>query len=213
MNGVGVRDARPLGERVYERVCDDIINEVITPGAQLVQDQLAAQYGVSRMPVRDVLTRLVHEGMADFIPGRGYFVKILSEAEIVDVYEVRREIEALAIRRFNGKYTPMELAVLEMTLAEADAVQDTDFDAIFRTSTDFHLALAQPCPNKYLLQSLRGIWENPVQRRIIRSYKNDAAKAAGVVAKHRRLLDMARKGQTDQLIEHLASCHSPVTSP
>ena len=212
MNGVGVRDARPLGERVYERVCDDIINEVITPGRNWSRTSWPQVRGFPHAG-QGLLTRLVHEGMADFIPGRGYFVKILSEAEIVDVYEVRREIEALAIRRFNGKYTPMELAVLEMTLAEADAVQDTDFDAIFRTSTDFHLALAQPCPNKYLLQSLRGIWENPVQRRIIRSYKNDAAKAAGVVAKHRRLLDMARKGQTDQLIEHLASCHSPVTSP
>ncbi len=98
-----------------------------------------------------------------------------------------------------------------MTLAEAEAVPDADFDEIFRTSTDFHLALVEPCPNKYLLHSLRGIWENPVQRRIIRSYKNDASKATGVVAKHRRLLDMARKGQTDELIEHLASCHSPLT--
>lgn len=211
MNGVDVRDARPLGERVYEEVCNDIVNELIAPGAQLVQDQLAAQYGVSRMPVRDVLTRLVHEGMADFIPGRGYFVKILSDAEIKDVYEVRREIEALAIRRFNGKYTPIELAVLEMKLAEAEATQEADFDEIFRTSRDFHLALVEPCPNRYLLQSLRGIWENPVQRRIIRSYKNDASKAAGVVAKHRRLLDMARQGHTDDLIEHLASCHSPLT--
>lgn len=211
MTGTSVRDARPLAERVYDQVCDDIINEVIEPGAQLVQDNLASQYGVSRMPVRDVLTRLVHEGMADFFPGRGYFVKVLSESDIMDVYEVRREIEALAIRRFNGAYSPMELAVLEMTLAEASEVQDTDFDEIFRTSRDFHLALVDPCPNKYLLQSLRGIWENPVQRRIIRSYKNDAAKASGVVAKHRHLLEMARKGQIDELIEHLASCHSPAT--
>ncbi len=110
MSAVGVRDARPLAEQVYERACDDIVNEVLAPGSQLVQDQLAAQYGVSRMPVRDVLTRLVHEGLADFIPGRGYFVKTLTDAEIMDVYETRREIEALAIRRFEGKYTPMELA-------------------------------------------------------------------------------------------------------
>ena len=211
MSDVGIRDPRPLAERVYERVCDDIVMELIAPGAQLVQDQLAARYEVSRMPVRDVLARLEHEGMADFIPGRGYFVKVLGEQDVVDVYEVRREIEALAIRRFSGRYTPMELARLEMSLAEADAVRDEDFDAIFRTSTDFHLALVDPCPNKYLLQSLRGIWENPVQRRIIRFYKNDPAKAAGVVAKHRRLLDMARKGQTEQLIEHLANCHSPLT--
>lgn len=211
MSDVGIKDPRPLGQRVYEQVCDDIVNEVIAPGAQLVQDHLASQYGVSRMPVRDVLTRLELEGLADFIPGRGYFVKVLSDAEIVDVYEVRREIEVLAIRRFDGKYSPMDLAVLEMKLAEAAAVDELDFDEIFRTSRDFHLALVEPCPNKYLLQSLRGIWENPVQRLIIRSYKNDAEKASGVVAKHRRLLSMARAGHIDELIEHLASCHSPLT--
>lgn len=211
MNSADVRDARPLSERVYDRVCDDIVNETIAPGTQLVQDQLAAQYGVSRMPVRDVLARLVHEGMADFIPGRGHFVKVLSEADIADVYEVRREVEALAIRRFEGKYSPMELARLEMSLAEAEAVPASDFDGIFRTSRDFHLALVAPCPNKYLLQSLRGIWENPVQRRIIRSYQADTAKGAGVVAKHRRLLAMARSGNTEDLIAQLASCHSPLS--
>lgn len=62
----------------------------------------------------------------------------------MDVYEVRREIEALAIRRFNGAYSPMELAILEMTLAETSEVQDTDCDEIFRTSRDFHLALVGP---------------------------------------------------------------------
>lgn len=210
MKSGDIRDARPLSERVYERVCDDIVSELIAPGAQLVQDQLAAQYGVSRMPVRDVLARLVHEGMADFIPGRGHFVKVLSDADIADVYEVRREVEALAIRRFAGRYTPMELARLEMSLAEAESVPPGDFDAIFRTSMDFHLALVAPCPNKYLLASLQGIWENPVQRRIIRSYRDDSAKAAGVVAKHRRLLALARSGSTEDLIDQLAGCHSPL---
>ncbi|MCQ9166066.1 MULTISPECIES: GntR family transcriptional regulator [unclassified Arthrobacter] len=211
VKGTAVRDARPLAERVYDLVCDDIVNGTLAPGAQLVQDQLAADYGVSRMPVRDVLTRLVHEGMADFIPGRGYFVKVLSYADVIDVYEVRREVEALAIRRFEGRYSPMELARLEMSLVEAEAVTDADFDEIFRTSTDFHLALVAPCPNKYMLHSLQGIWENPVQRRIIRSYKNDGAKAAGVAAKHRRLLGLARAGKTEELIKELASCHTPDT--
>lgn len=204
-----VREGGPLSERVYERVCDEIVRGLIAPGAQLIQDQLAAKYGVSRMPVRDVLARLVHEGMADFIPARGHFVTVLSAEDIADVYEVRREVEALAIKRFAGKYSPMELARLEMSLDEAESVPPNDFDDIFRTSRDFHLALVAPCPNKYLLHSLQGIWENPVQRRIIHSYQADGAKAADVVAKHRRLLAIARTGNTDNLIAQLASCHGP----
>ena len=196
---------RPLSEQVYERISDEIVNGVVEPGAPLVQEQLADEYGVSRTPIRDALNRLVHEGLATLVPGAGYFATTLTPSNVAEVYEVRKALEIMAIRQCGAKYTPLELARLELLIAEGSA--STDAEALFITTRGFHLNLAAPCPNKFLLTTLESVWDNPVQRLISRSYPLDDAKLARVADSHRKILAAARAGDPDVLIPLLDLCH------
>lgn len=63
-------------------------------GSQLRQDALAETYGVSRIPVREVLLQLEAEGLVRIVPRRGAVVSGLSREEIADVFELRLLLEA-----------------------------------------------------------------------------------------------------------------------
>lgn len=196
---------RPLSEQVYERISDEIVNGVVEPGAPLVQEQLADEYGVSRTPVRDALNRLVHEGLATLVPGAGYFATTLTPSNVAEVYEVRKALEIMAIRQFGANYSPLELARLELLIAEGSA--SADAEALFAATRRFHLGLAAPCPNKFLLSTLETVWDNPVQRLISRSYPLDEAKLARVAEAHGKILASARAADPDLLISLLDLCH------
>ena len=147
----------------------------------------------------------MHEGLATLVPGAGYFATTLTPSNVAEVYEVRKALEIMAIRQCGAKYTPLELARLELLIAEGSA--SADAEALFTATRRFHLSLAAPCPNKFLLTTLESVWDNPVQRLISRSYPLDDAKLARVADAHRKILASARAGDPDVLIPLLDLCH------
>jgi DNA-binding GntR family transcriptional regulator len=205
MPAQAAKKVRPLSEHVYDRISNDIVNGVIAPGGALVQEQIAEEYGVSRTPVRDALTRLVHDGLATLEPGSGYFATTLTRSEVEEVYEVRKALEVMAIRQGGAKYSNLELARLELLIAEGAA--STDAEELFSATRAFHLSLAAPSPNSFLLKTLQSVWDNPVQRLISRSYPLDQDKLDRVADAHQKIVAAARAGDLDVLIPLLDLCH------
>jgi DNA-binding GntR family transcriptional regulator len=196
---------RPLSERIYESICNDIVTGSIAPGAALVQEQIAEEFGVSRTPVRDALNRLVHEGLATLTPGAGYAATTLTRSEVEEVYEVRKALEVMAITQAGGRYTDLELARLELLIAEGSA--STDAEELFAATRAFHLGLASSAPNRFLLKTLEAVWDNPVQRLISHSYPLSQDKLDKVAESHRRIVAAARVGDLETLIRLLDDCH------
>jgi len=199
------KKGRPLSERVYESICNDIITGSIPPGAALVQEQIAEEFGVSRTPVRDALNRLVHEGLATLTPGAGYEATSLTRSEVEEVYEVRRALEAMAITQAGARYTDVDIARLELLIAEGAA--SSDAEELFAATRAFHLRLAAVSPNAFLLKTLEAVWDNPVQRLISHSYPLDQAKLDRVATAHRRILAAVRDRDVETLIPLLEDCH------
>jgi DNA-binding GntR family transcriptional regulator len=205
MAGQQTSKTAPLSERVYDRLCADLVAGRITPGDALVQEQLAESYGVSRTPVRDALNRLVLEGLAQLTPGAGYTAAELTPARVAEVYEVRRELEALAIRQFGASFDDVTLARLDLNIAEGAAAESPE--ELFTATRAFHLTLVSPTANSFLITTLEAVWDNPLQRVIGASYDFDAAKLERVAASHKRIVETARAGDLDLLLQLLAGCH------
>lgn len=74
-----------------------IISGEYAPGAALPQDQLAAEFGVSKIPVREALLQLRAEGLVDVFAHRGFQVRALSEAEAHELFRLRLAIEPAAV--------------------------------------------------------------------------------------------------------------------
>jgi DNA-binding GntR family transcriptional regulator len=90
-----------------------IVSGELAPGTVLRQEQLSAQYAVSRTPVREALRRLAALGLVSFEPNRGFRVRTLSRREMWEAFLLRAELESLCTGIAAEKITADELAELD----------------------------------------------------------------------------------------------------
>ena len=87
-----------LVEQVYEAILSEITDGRLPPNTRLIQDELAAAYGVSRQPVQQALLLLRNHGLVRDAPRRGLVVSPLDVEFVRNLYEVRAVLEGLAAR-------------------------------------------------------------------------------------------------------------------
>lgn len=106
---------------VTDRIRTAVLSGEFEPGTRLHEVRLSERLGVSRTPIRSALQSLASEGMLDYTPNRGYSVRRFSTSEIVDAYEIRAVMEALAARFAAERGLPeAEREAIERVLAEGD---------------------------------------------------------------------------------------------
>src|SRR3546814_618727 len=87
---------RTLSERVFDIVREQIVVGELATDMPIRQDALAAELGVSKIPVREALARLEQEGLLISHPNRGYLVRPMSAAEADEIYALRLALEPAA---------------------------------------------------------------------------------------------------------------------
>jgi len=92
--------AAPVREQVLNVLRQAILDFQLRPGQRLIERELIERLGVSRATIREVVARLVTEGLVTIIPQRGAIVSTLSADDAADIYEMRAPLEALAAQRF-----------------------------------------------------------------------------------------------------------------
>ncbi|HWO30095.1 MAG TPA: GntR family transcriptional regulator, partial [Candidatus Acidoferrum sp.] len=116
---VGKTRASILQARAYARIRDRIMEGELLPDEPLSEYQLAEQLKLSRTPVREALKRLEHEGLVRFVFNRGAFVEGLSVHDIVEIYQVREQLEGFAARLAAGEMPLEESSALDNELEQA----------------------------------------------------------------------------------------------
>ncbi|GLY64587.1 hypothetical protein Atai01_12060 [Amycolatopsis taiwanensis] len=116
---------------IARQLREAIMNGALPPGAQLGETELAAQFQVSRGPLREAMQRLVSEGLLRSERHRGLFVIDLEPADVHDIYTARLAIErsaVLGVLRGDPEQVADRLAevVQEMTSADETAVTEAD---------------------------------------------------------------------------------------
>ena len=155
---------KPLREVVFETLREAIINGVLRPGERMMEIQLAEQLGVSRTPVREAIRKLELEGFVVMIPRKGAYVAGISLKDIVDVFEVRAALEALAAGLAAERITDEELETLERMLVRiGKCIDSEDLQELIEIDTAFHEALYQASRNEKLVQIINNLREQ-IQR-------------------------------------------------
>ncbi|MBL8588326.1 MAG: GntR family transcriptional regulator [Methylobacteriaceae bacterium] len=118
--------ATPLARKTISAAVADelrrrIFEGVYPGGAQLRQDALAADFGVSRIPVREALVQLEGEGLVRIEPHRGASVTPVSSADIAELFDLRALIEPALLRLSAPLLTETDFAALDALLAEFEA--------------------------------------------------------------------------------------------
>ena len=143
---------KQLWETVADQLRDEILDGRLPAGSRLVETELAERFGVSRGPVRDALAELAREGLALDLPRRGTFVASLTEADLADVYVIRRAIEEAAVRLAIEHASDAEIADMYAALvATEEAYAGGDLAAAWEADMAFHRSYCRMSANGRLL--------------------------------------------------------------
>jgi DNA-binding GntR family transcriptional regulator len=134
--------AEPAPVQAYQALRDAIVRVDLVPGQRLSENELAAQLGVSRTPVREAVARLRDERLVRVIPQLGTFVAPISVAAVGDAQFVREALECAAVRLAAENVMDPDLELLEQLLAGQERAQaDGDLDSFYHLDDSFHQAL------------------------------------------------------------------------
>ncbi len=144
-------DAGTLPERIHEILEDAIIQGVFAPGERLHTDRLAAQYGVSRIPVREAMRSLHEAGWIDIRPRYGAYVRKRSEQEMSQLFEARAVIEAAIAEWAAQRRTAEDLDALRRVVERSRRLLEVGDDAALeRSGSEFYAAMRVAAHNDVL---------------------------------------------------------------
>lgn len=130
---------RTATEFVEATLRDGILSGQIPGGTPLRQEDLAHQFGVSRMPVREALRQLEAQALIDFAPHKGAVVTTISAADAADLFAVRLALEPAALRLSLPHLTPEDLLRAADSIADMDG--ERDLNRMGDLNRQFHMTL------------------------------------------------------------------------
>ncbi len=179
---------KPLRELVFENIREAIINGHLKPGERLMEIQLAEELGVSRTPVREAIRKLELEGFVVMIPRKGAYVTDITIKDIVDVFELRWALEALAAELAAERATEEEIEQMERHLLElAKVIEEQDVKKIVEIDTRFHETIYTASRNKRLGQILSLLGELIQRYRTLTLSKSERIKVT--MEEHRAIVE------------------------
>ena len=151
-------DGLPSSERVYRRMKEMIISGELPPHTRLVELQFAAEFGVSRTPVREALKRLMADKLVHADPVRGLVVHEPEPNEIQDVYLVRELLEGLATRLAAQRIRPEELQRLRHILDSMhEGLNNGQTEIVVNANMAFHDVIYRAAGNETLQRLVRDL--------------------------------------------------------
>jgi DNA-binding GntR family transcriptional regulator len=100
----------------YATLKREIESSILAGGMALPERSLAERFGLSRTPVREILSRLSHDGFVELVPHRGAFVRRLTAQDIVDTFYAREAVEGMAARLAAQRHRADRLRPVEQAL-------------------------------------------------------------------------------------------------
>lgn len=177
-----------------------IITGVYKPGERLTEGQLATNYGVSRVPVREAIRTLKAEGFLRVVPYWGTVVAQLSSREISDLLDVRSSLELLGVEQA-AKYRTEEdlLGLKELIKQGNDALGKKDMNALPELNTRFHLLITKASGNVALLEVM-----GTLSAKIEWAYSKSVSVRAGASwTEHKAILAAIARGDSQAAREVL----------
>ena len=143
------------GQIIHDVLMGRLQRGEIGPDDRLVDTAVAAEFGVSRMPARDALMRLAHEGYLEATT-RGFTLPRVTHEEIIEIFDLRRLLEPRAIALATLALGKAELLDLEKALADARrAMRSGNTELMFKASERFRNAWISAVPNASLKQVIQ----------------------------------------------------------
>lgn len=192
-----IAKAASLREQIYEVLRERIHAGRLTFEDRLVDIDVAAEFGVSRMPAREALMQLVHEGMLES-SSRGFVLRCYSDREIEEIFEIRRLLEPAAAAIAARKMTGAALDIMQDALdAAIRASAADDFPTFLIANAAFRRAWMKQLPNAQLSTALARYIDHVQIVRLVTLTQLPVRE--DVIRRLRRILDAFRAGEAERV--------------
>ncbi|MFD2090668.1 GntR family transcriptional regulator [Blastococcus deserti] len=212
MNGLPA--ARPMltkSDYAYGEVRERIMSGRLPQGATVNLEALAAELDVSTTPVREAMRRLASEGFVVLDAHRDAHVARLTAAEARNLFEVRQQLDPLAIRLAAERRDEADVAQIRAAAASLEPLGAGSGLAALEAHRAFHAALYRASHNELLISLLDGLWDKAdrYRRAALEAREDSPDDRARVQAEHqammRAVLDRDADAAEEQMRVHVAN--------
>ena len=212
---VNMNEYLPLRDVVFNTLRQAILRGELKPGERLMEVQLANKLGVSRTPIREAIRKLELEGLVLMIPRKGAEVADITEKSLMDVLEVRKALEELAVQLCCDKITGKEIEELHRAADDFRRILKTSDDVteIAEADVRFHDIIYLATGNQKLIQILNNLREQMYRYRVECIKRKESHPI--LIAEHeeiiRRIENKEKKEAADIVCRHIDNQAEVVT--
>jgi DNA-binding GntR family transcriptional regulator len=193
-----MKSITPLPDATKESIVDslraEILRGALKGGQVLRQDEIAARFGVSKIPIREALVQLKAEGLVTFYPNRGAFVSELSAVEADEIYVMRIALETAVLMRAIPHLTITRLKQAEEILDAID--REENIARWGELNWEFHATLYSPAGLPRLMDTIQTLHSNIARYLVLYLAGMDYQKKSQ--QEHRALLKACRHGESEK---------------
>jgi DNA-binding GntR family transcriptional regulator len=181
-----------------------IANGDLPPGTQIIQGALAAELGVSVVPLREALKTLAAEGQVAYVRNRGYFVAEFDVEELAEAYRIRALLEDEAIRCGVPRLHDHDLRAMADIVEEIDGqIRAEDVSGFSAASRRFHFTIFDAAGMPRLSNFIRILWETTEPNRSL--YIADLRHCREINEQHREILEAVRRGDVEETVAQIGA--------
>lgn len=181
-----------LNEEVYEQLKQALMSGRIAPGATMTIRSLAASFGISPMPVREALRRLVAEHVLVLLPNRSVSLPIITQERFREITRIRTSLEGLAAEEGTANISADEIKLMSRLNEEMESEEASLSSAYLEKNREFHFCLYRNCRMPTLLKIIESLWLQIGPLLTIQQLKY-AGSGISVQTQHRRALKALKK--------------------
>ncbi|MDF1499890.1 MAG: GntR family transcriptional regulator [Anaerolineales bacterium] len=140
--------------KAYDLIKEKVIKIKMPPGSVIRETELMQELNLGRTPIREALKRLESENLVIVKPRQGIFVADIPITDLIQIFEVRVELESLCAYLASKRMTPQILTRMK-DMAEVYSESDKqDLNFLFNQDQQFHMLLAEAAGNRFLVDEI-----------------------------------------------------------
>ena len=195
MTDIQLKVQKPLKDLVYLELKHKILTGEIVSQTRLMEIDLSEKMNVSRTPIREAIKRLADDGLVKVEPRRGAYVANISIKDMLDVFEVREDMEGFVAKLAAKRITGEEKEQLKEIAAEyEEAIEKAnDKERIIELDEKFHNFIVKCSGNETLRELVNYVQELSLRFRYL--YYDDFSLYESTAEQHNRIMEAINSGR------------------
>jgi DNA-binding GntR family transcriptional regulator len=187
-------------QQAVEGIRNMIVRRKLFPGQQIRQEELAAQLGMSKSPVREALRALEMDGLVYHVPNQGYFTARFSADDLRQIYLMRRALETEIFRRVPEVDSARIKKLKTLNKAIETAHKNGPIHDVVQLNREFHFLIFSASGLTLVVREVERLWQISDSYRSLYLYDSFESAQGRIVQEHDQMIEALAKHDVDRLI-------------